>query len=335
MSAVKPKKLLVAILVLLVSFLHYGTGHGRLYYHVFYRDLYYLPLILAGVWFGLRGALVTSLSITILFLPYVLMTWHYVPILDFDRILEIILLNSLAGVLGVISDRERKSQKALGEAGNFAAIGQAVAGIAHDIKAPLTAIGGFTRSVLKRLPADNPDREKLDIVVREADRLEALLKDMLDFSRPMDLHLSREDVKGLVESTLPLVEAEGERRKVRIETGWGSRMPLILCDQGRIRQALLNLLLNAIQASPEGERVEIRVRQAGARALIDVVDRGGGIPVEMREKIFLPFFTTKTEGTGLGLPMALKIVQAHGGRLRAMENPDKGTIFRIALPLAP
>jgi signal transduction histidine kinase len=151
----------------------------------------------------------------------------------------------------------------------------------------------------------------------------------------MDLHLSREDVKGLVESTLPLVEAEGERRKVRIETGWGSRMPLILCDQGRIRQALLNLLLNAIQASPEGERVEIRVRQAGARALIDVVDRGGGIPVEMREKIFLPFFTTKTEGTGLGLPMALKIVQAHGGRLRAMENPDKGTIFRIALPLAP
>jgi two-component system sensor histidine kinase HydH len=335
MFAVKQKQLLVAVLVFLVSFLHYGTGHGQLYYHVFYRDLYYLPLILAGVWFGLRGALVTSLSITILFLPYVLMTWHYVPILDFDRILEIILLNSLAAVLGIISDRERKSQKALGEARNFAGIGKAVTEIAHDIKAPLTAIGGFTRSVRKRLPADNPDREKLDIVLREVDRLETLLKEMLDFSRPMDLHLSVEDIKRLVESTLPLVEAEGERRNVRIETGWGARVPSIRCDQERIRQALLNLLLNAIQASPDGERVEIRARQAGARALIDVVDRGPGIPVELRENIFLPFFTTKSEGTGLGLPMALKIVQAHGGRLRAMENPDKGTIFRIALPLAP
>ncbi len=335
MSAVKAKEVLVATLVLFVSLLHYGTGHGELYYHVFYRDLYYLPLILAGVWFGLRGALVTSLSITILFLPYVLMTWRYVPVFDFDRTLEIILLNSLAVVLGVISDRERKSRKALGDARNLAAIGKAVAGIAHDIKAPLTAIGGFTRFVQKRLPANNPDREKLDIVIEETDRLEAMLKEMLDFSRPMDLNLSREDVKRLVESTLPLVEAEGERRKVKIETSWGARMPSILCDQGRMRQALLNLLINAIQASPEGERVEIRARQAGARAFIDVVDHGPGIPVEMRENIFLPFFTTKTEGTGLGLPMASKIVQAHGGRLRAMENPDNGTIFRIALPLAP
>jgi hypothetical protein len=100
MSAVKAKKLLVVTLVLLVSFLHYGTGHGELYYHVFCRGLYHLPLILAGVWFGLHGALVTSLSITILFLPYVLMTWHYVPVFDFDRTLEIILLSSLSVVLG-------------------------------------------------------------------------------------------------------------------------------------------------------------------------------------------------------------------------------------------
>ena len=232
MSVVKAKKLLVATLVLLVTIILYGTAHGELYYHVFYRDLYYLPLILAGVWFGLRGAVVTSLSITILFLPYVLMTWHYVPVFDFDRTLEIILLNTLAVVLGVISDRERKSQKALGEARNLAAIGKAVAGIAHDIKAPLTAIGGFTRLVQKRLPADNPDREKLDIVIEEADRLEVMLKEMLDFSRPMDLHLSREDVKRLVESTLPLVEAEGQRRKVRIETSWDTRMPLICATRG-------------------------------------------------------------------------------------------------------
>jgi signal transduction histidine kinase len=335
MSAVKPKQILVAVLVVLVSFLHYVTGHGELYYHVFYRDLYYLPLILAGVWFGLRGALITSLSITILFLPYVLMAWRYVPILDFDRTLAMILLNAIAVVLGVVSERERKGQKALDEARNLAAIGKALAGVAHDIRAPLTAIGGFTRLVRKRLSADNPDRDRLDIVIGEADRLETMLTEMLDFSRPLELHLSEVDVKQLVESTLALVEAQAQSRNVKIETGWSGRMSSIVCDPARARQALLNLLINAIQASPEGERVEIRAGQPGARMIIDIVDHGAGIAEDLRENIFLPFFTTKTEGTGLGLPIALKIVQAHGGRLRAMENPDKGTIFRIALPLAP
>jgi signal transduction histidine kinase len=333
-AARKTRKILVAILVVLITLLHYATGRGELYYHVFYRDLYYLPVILAGVWFGLRGAVLTSLSITILFLPYVLMTWHYMPVFHFDRTLEIILLNSVAVVLGVLSDREREGQKALSEARNLAAIGRTFAGVAHDIKAPLLAIGGFTRLVHKRLPADNPDREKLDIVIREADRLETLLKEMLDLSRPLELHVSTADVRRLVESTLPLVEAEAKNRDVRIETSWDARLSSIACDQGRIRQALLNLLMNAVQASPEGERVDIRARRTGAKAFIDIVDRGPGIPKEMRESIFLPFFTTKAEGTGLGLPIAAKIVQAHGGRLRALENLDKGTIFRIMLPLA-
>ncbi len=323
--------MLVSALVVVITLLHYVTGHSQLYYHLFYRDLYYLPLILAGVWFGLRGALVTSLSITVLFLPFVFLTWRNVPILDFDRILEIILMNALAAVLGVISGREKQGQKALAAAQNLAAIGQAVAGIAHDIKAPLIAIAGLTRLVRKQLQP-GVDSKRLDIVIRESDRLEAMLKDMLDFSRPMELNMTSEDIPSLVESTLTLIEIEAGRRNVTIKTRKAGPTAPVACDERRIREALFSLFANAVQASPEGEAVEIVIRQSAAVTMIDVVDHGTGIPEEMKERVFLPFYTTKPHGTGLGLPMALKVVKAHGGDIRILEEPSGGTIFRITLP---
>jgi len=327
------KKGIIVTLVLLVSFLHYATGHRQLYYHVFYSDLYYLPLILAGIWFGLRGAVVTSIGITLLFFPYMLMTWRYMPLLDFDRTLEIVLLNSIAIVLGVISDRERASQKALNSARNLAAIGEAVAGVAHDLKAPLTAIGGLTRLVHRRLPEGDPNREKLGVVVSEVDRLDRMVRDMLDFSRPFSLNLSRHSLKEVVESVLPLVEVEAKGRGLRVDTEFRSVAAPLQCDLDRLKQALLNLIINAMQVTGVGGRVRIRARQEGARAVFEVIDEGPGIPEGIREDIFLPFFTTKSGGTGLGLAIVSKIVQAHKGRIRVLENPDKGMTFRIVLPV--
>ena len=110
-AATRKKRItFVVALVMLITALHYTTGQGRLYFRL-YRDFYYLPLIMAGLWFGLRGALLTSVSITILFLPFMVMTWQHVPLLDLDRFLEIALLNVVAAVLGIITDRERASSE--------------------------------------------------------------------------------------------------------------------------------------------------------------------------------------------------------------------------------
>jgi signal transduction histidine kinase len=332
-GAIRKRRIVfVGTLVILITALHYTTGEGRLYYHLFYRDLYYLPLIMAGLWFGLRGALLTSLSATILFLPFMIMTWQHVPILDFDRVLEIVLLNAIAAVLGIITDREKASQRELAEARSLAAMGKAVAGVAHDIKTPLTAMGGFTRLVHGRLPEDDPNREKLGIVIRETGRLETMVKEMLDFSRPLHLNISNQDVTKIVESILPLVESEAINRNLSIDIEFGSVTASLECDEDRIREALLNLVTNAMQVSPEAGHVRISARQQGMRTIMDVIDQGIGIPAQIREHIFLPFFSTKSGGTGLGLAIVSKIVQAHGGHVVVLENPGGGTTFRTVLP---
>jgi two-component system sensor histidine kinase HydH len=328
----KRRAFAVAVLVVLITSLHYATGQGRLYYHLFYRDLYYLPLIMAGLWFGLRGALFTSFSITVLFLPFMVVTWQHVPLLDFDRVLEILLLNAVAVVLGVIRDRERASQEEVAASRNLAAIGKAVAGVAHDIKTPLTAIGGFTRLVYGRLPETDPNREKLEIAIREADRLETLVREMLDSSRPLQLNVSRVDAKDIVNSLLLLVDREVTARGVRIETKFESRPAFLDCDENRLREALLNLLINAIQATPRGGKVGIAVRRDGASMFVDVIDEGPGISEGIRENIFVPFFTTKNDGTGLGLAIVSKIIQAHNGTVDLIENAGNGMTFRVVLP---
>lgn len=325
--------IIVASLIILISVLHYVTGQGMLYYHLFYRDLYYLPLILAGFWFGVRGALLASLSITALFAPFIILTWQQDPVLDFDRILEVLLLNVVGIVLGILSDRENASHKQLEETSNLVAMGKAIAGVAHDIKTPLISIGGFIRLVRKHLSPESPDREKLELAVKETERLESLVKEMLDFSRPLALTIARNDVRTIVQSIAPLLQDQAKRRGVSIDTAVGSISISIECDENRMRQALLNLVGNAVEASPEGGQVRIRTTQERGRAIIDVVDEGPGIPAEIMDRIFIPFFTTKSGGTGLGLAIVAKIAQAHRGRVLGLKNPGRGMTFRLILPV--
>jgi len=230
-------------------------------------------------------------------------------------------------------ERER-AEKALRNSERLAAMGRTLASLAHDIKTPLISIGGFTQLVQRHLEPGSQDCKALDIVLKETKRLEKMVKDMLDFSRPLKLEKSPENVCGIVKETIEIVADEAQRKKVKVDAHLSQCDSLVSMDAMRMRQALINLVMNAIQATPKGEIVMVKLHRQKGEIIFDVVDCGSGIPLNQRSEIFSPFFTTKKEGTGLGLPIVKKIVDAHKGRLEILDNPDAGLTFRVLLPIA-
>ena len=230
-------------------------------------------------------------------------------------------------------ERER-AEKALRNSESLAAMGMALSSAAHDIKTPLLAIGGFAKMVHRNLPQGSKDRERLDIVLRETGRLERMVKDMLSFSGPLELQKSPEDVCGIVIETLSIVNGAAEAKDVSLEANLCQCDSPVSMDGLRMRQVLINLISNAIQASPRGETVMVNLHRQRHEIIFDVVDCGCGIPLNKRSEIFAPFFTTRKEGTGLGLPIVQKIVDAHKGRIEVLDNPGVGVTFRVVLPVA-
>jgi signal transduction histidine kinase len=271
-----------------------------------------------------------------------------VPVFDGERIVAVAMVANkdtaydesdarqvsllLEGMWRVV-ERER-AEKALRNSERFAAMGRALASVAHDIKTPLISIGGFTQLVQRHLEPGSQDFKAMDIVLTETKRLEKMVKDMLDFSRPLELEKSPENVCGIVKETMEIVADEAHRKKVTVDARLSECENLVSVDAMRMRQALINLVMNAIQATPNDRTISVNLSRTEQDVVFDVVDRGVGIPLKERSKVFSPFFTTKKEGTGLGLPIVKKIVEAHKGRLEILDNPDAGLTFRVLLPVA-
>lgn len=227
--------------------------------------------------------------------------------------------------------QRRKAEKALREAGSLAAMGKALSAVAHDLRVPLVAIGGLSRLVRDHLDKGCEDHAKLEIVISEVRRLEMLLKNILDFSRPLELEKSLQDVNLVILESLAVMENEARQRNLRLETRL-SDIPPIYFDPARMKQVIINLVINALQASLPGKTVSISTHLRGKNILIDVADCGCGIPVHKRDEIFAPFVSTKKEGTGLGLPISLKIIDAHRGGIQIVDNVTEGTTFRVIFP---
>jgi len=160
-----------------------------------------------------------------------------------------------------------------------------------------------------------------------------MMKDLLDFARPLALQREQEDLNKLIAESLSVVEDEAQRRKVNIRHTPSEKLPPVAMDTMRMERVLINLIMNAVQASPEGETVTVQTYRDGSSLVVDIADCGCGIPLDNREEIFNPFFSTKKEGTGLGLPIAKKIVEAHEGHIKILDNPEKGVTFRLMIPI--
>ncbi len=227
----------------------------------------------------------------------------------------------------------KRAEAALRESESLAAMGRALSSVAHDLKTPLVAIGGFTRLVQNHLGEESPYWKKLDIVLKETGRLEWMVKEMLDFSRPLELNRLPEDLNRVIEESLEVSSTIANKRKVEITMRLDPDLPLVLFDPMRMKQVIINLVTNAIEASPRGTSVSVSTGRSRGLAFLDIADCGCGIPVDKREEIFVPFVSTKKKGSGLGLPIVKKIVEAHCGSIQIIDNPTNGVIFRVALPI--
>lgn len=323
---------LILILIVSVTFLHYSTHETIYYYFVFYGELYFLPIVLAGFWFGIRAALATSLGITVCYTPYIAMHWQGFSLIDFDRILSLALYNFSAIIIGVLKEREAIASEKLFKIESLAAMGKSLAAVAHDIKTPLVVIGGFARRLQKKFAKDDPNHEKLNIIIQETEHLEKMMHNMLDFSKPLALHLSTGDINEIVEESTAIVAEKAQKKEVTIDHKFSPDLPLIAFDATRIKEVIVNLAMNAVEESPEGGIVTLCTSDADSGVTIDVADCGSGLPPELRTQVFDPFFTTKKEGTGLGLAIVKKIVEAHKGSMELIDNSPKGVIFRVVLP---
>lgn len=341
--------------IVVVSLLHYFTPPSHIWLHPLLQRAYYIPILLMAVWFGWRGGVAAAAITNMFYVPFILLAPDSNPEYHSTQYVEVVMFFVIAALIGFLADVERSqrhqieetarklsetyeelqsSAKQLRRADRLSALGQLSAGLAHEIRNPLGSLKGSVQ-ILERaeLPAETR-REFAQMANSEVARLEKLLTNFLDFARPHLPQRTLIEPALLLESVARLAAETAKMANVSIELA-PEPTNSIAVDAEQIRQVLLNLVLNAVQAMPNGGHITLICRQTDGSLLLMVSDEGCGIPREDLDRIFDPFFTSRAEGTGLGLSIAYQIVNRHGGQISAENNPGGGATFTLSLPVEP
>ena len=350
--------------VVAVTVAHFGTPMEQEWLHDVLRRLYYIPIIVGAFLFGLRGALLTSVVVTALYVPHAF--WmvgphaHHHGMISADptgtanKILELVLYNVVALVTGLLVEKERRARRdvehkmvemqameqQLVRSGRLQSLGELTAGLAHEIKNPLASLKAASAIVADEIPATSPRRKMVTILEKEIDRLAALLDRFLAFARPGQLTFARVKLADIVEQAIALVKPQADVRHVALRVDNAAPNLVIQGDADKLTQILLNVLLNAVQFSPEGGHVEVRHQERvlphGRFAVVSILDEGPGIAAVDRERSFDPFFSTRENGTGLGLAIASRLMDEHKGYIEVANPPGRGgTELLLRFPLSP
>ena len=355
------RAVILAGLLLFITLIHYlvgGAQAGML--HSLLGHLYIVPIIMGAYWYGIKGGVSVSIASAMLFSPHLFLHWHD-PFLDVYNYIEIFLFLLLGGVTGVLSQMERsqrlryedalvkldeshrklkeqtdilfQTEEQLRRADRLSALGELSAGMAHEIRNPLGSIKGAVEILKDDYAPEDAKYEFIQILLKETDRLNSILQEFLSFAKPKQPEFQRADLNDSVESVLTLTSQQARKAGVRIEKYLDPGIGEQSLDAGLLKQAMLNLILNAIQAMPGGGVLSVETRRQAGAIEIRIADTGTGIPEENRKKLFSPFFTTRKNGTGLGLAITYRIIENHHGRIDVASEPGKGTTFTIKIPI--
>jgi PAS domain S-box-containing protein len=216
----------------------------------------------------------------------------------------------------------------------LAALGEMSAVVAHEIRNPVAGIAAGVEYLSKSIPEGSPHKDDVAMIMGEIDRVNRILEDILSVARPFQLKLSTEAVQDILEHVLHRYQVTIEDRRIHVIRRFASSLPKVRADRERMEQALTNLVLNAVEAMPTGGTLIIGLAAGDRWLTITISDTGPGVPPDIQRRMFEPFFTTKTRGTGLGLAVARRVVEEHGGTIDVASESAKGTTFTIRLPLS-
>lgn len=228
----------------------------------------------------------------------------------------------------------RAAEAAVRRSDRLAALGQLTAGLAHELRNPIGTIRASAEMLVKNVASENEIASELaGFIASEVDRTNSLITRFLDFARPLRLRLEDTDISGLIDAAIAELQRHNPPYPVSVHRNYSLDVPRVAVDAELLQRVVYNLLSNAAQATPDGGTVTVKTRAVDGTVEISVIDRGTGIERQHLESIFNPFFTTKSQGVGLGLAIVSKIVDEHGGRITVESQPGEGSVFRVHLPL--
>ena len=358
------KIIALALFIIFISLSHYITGTEHKYHglHEIYRRLYYIPIILSAFWFGLKGGISCAIVVSFFYLPHVIYQWGGNFLTDeLPRTLEIILYNIIGFVTGFLSQRQmnttRSLKRTIGErdesydklkhqteilvqteeqlrlADRLSALGKLSAGIAHEVRNPLASIKGTAEIISDKFKPGDKEYEFVKILIKEVNRLDTVVAEFLDFARPKPPELKSSNINYIIQSVLKLTEHEIAKSRINLNTRFKEGLPSISVDPEQMKQVFLNLIINAVQAMPDGGTLKIDSHQNKSEIVCEFSDTGMGISKEQQKNLFTPFFTSKTTGTGLGLAIVHRILESHKGKIMFTTKENQGTTFTISLPI--
>jgi signal transduction histidine kinase len=337
--SIRIRILVLAVLAALTLSFHYAVLPFPHWVHLVHRRLCYVPILLAGLWFGVRGGVGLAAAISLATLPLVL--GNRGPLAANEDLVEIVfylVLGLLVGLLTDLREDERGRAEALrarlAAQERLAALGRMAAGVAHEVRTPLGSIQGVAEILEEDFSPTHPRRPFFEILVKESRRLKAVVDDFLDLGRPLEIRCVPLPVVPAVQEAMESLRVEAEEKEVRFAVEVEGA-PVAGADPPRFHQILTNLLRNAIEASPPGGVVRITAAERGNALLLAVEDGGPGLSEGEAERLFEPFYTKGKKGTGLGLALVRRIAEAHGGEVRGENRPEGGARFSVRLPLAP
>jgi two-component system sensor histidine kinase HydH len=323
----------IGIMVVAISILHFVTSTRLEADQVVYAKLYYIPVTLAALIYGLRGGLLAAGVIALIYGPSLAFQRSGPKALLLDFALDLVLMFAVGLLVGLIVNRERDHNRRAREAERLASLGKAAAMMAHDMRSPLVAIGGFARMLLRRNGLGPESQDKLEAIRAESERLQRLVHDALDFARFEPLRMECIRVGDLLGRARDVMTAIAEIKGVRLIETCDSPELWLNCDPERIVQVLINLIDNAVHYTPRGADVHLSLAATPAGTIrVEIRDSGRGIPGDMLQHLFEPFAGHREGGSGLGLAIAQRIIRAHGSRIYAENLPAGGALFRFDLP---
>lgn len=371
---------IIVLLVLIISILHYSTSTHRWQYHLIFMQSYFIPILIAAFQYGIKGGLGTAVAVSLIYLPHIMLQWGGLAENNLMRFLQIVLFNVIGYLTGLKAEKEKEEknrfqktaeelrlslnllkersekleelEEKLRQTDRLALVGELTASMAHEVRNPLGSIRGTVEILQDELPENARNSEFFQILLQETERLNRVVENFLSISRKQSTQKSIFDLREVIQNVNLLLRSRVRKAGIDVRLQLPNFPFTVEAIADHWRQVLLNLLLNAIQAMPDGGEIIVRLEKnllkqdvaessegknktRAEEGCLIIQDQGSGMPREVVRQIFQPFYTTKPEGTGLGLAIVKRIIEKNRWRIEVDSQAGSGTKFLLCFPLAP